>query len=148
METPMEEARLKIVVIDDDPAVLALLEVRLRSRYYVVSTSDAHNAVSLVRAELPDAVVCDIDMPGVSGAEISALLLKEPFTAHIPLVYLTNLATADEMADLGEEISGRPCVAKNAPIQKLRDMLDRLCPRDSGVLRITADGVEAAPSHA
>ena len=140
----MEQARMKIVVIDDDPAVLALLAMRLRSIYYVVSTSDAHNAASLVRMEIPDAVVCDIDMPGVSGAEISAALLADPFTARIPLVYLTNLATADEMMDLGEEISGRPCVAKNAPIQKLRDTLDRLCGRREDGVHAPAN-VEAAP---
>ena len=139
----MEQARMKIVVIDDDSAVLALLAMRLRSIYYVVSTSDAHNAAALVRSELPDAVVCDIDMPGVSGAEISAALLADPFTARIPLVYLTNLATADEMMDLGEQISGRPCVAKNAPIQKLRETLDRLCGRHQDLLGAPGDAAMA-----
>lgn len=123
----MEEAQTKIVVIDDDPAVLTVLETRLGVNYQLVCTDDPRNAVALIRRERPDAVLCDIDMPEVSGGDISAALLKDPSTAHIPFVFLTNLATAQELDDLGEEVSGRPCVSKGAPLAKLLATIERVC---------------------
>lgn len=123
----MEQALKKIVVIDDDPAVLAVLETRLGEGYVLVCTNDPDSAVSLVRQERPDAVVCDIDMPGTCGGDISVALLADPLTADIPFAYLTNLATVEELHDFDEVIGGRPCVAKGAPIAKLQAMIDRLC---------------------
>ena len=120
----MEEARKKIVVIDDDPAVLKVLETKLASRYFVVCTDNPASALALVRKEKPDAVLCDIDMPEVGGGEVAAALADDPLTANIPFVYLTNLVSPEEARDLGGRVSGRAGVSKRAPLGDLVRMIE------------------------
>ena len=113
------EARKKLLLIDDDEAVLALLVARLATRYEVFSSTDPTQAVPLAREEQPDAVLCDIDMPEMSGGEVVAALAADAFTVHIPVVYLTALVSPEEARDLGGDVGGRPGVSKRAPLAEL-----------------------------
>jgi CheY-like chemotaxis protein len=120
----MEEARKKILVIDDDPAVLKILETKLTSRYYVVSTDKPGQALALARREKPDVVLCDIDMPGMTGGEVAAALSGDRETSAIPFIYLTNLVSPAEAQDLGGQVGGRSGVSKRAPLAELVKLID------------------------
>ncbi|HSH89406.1 MAG TPA: response regulator [Ramlibacter sp.] len=113
-------ARKRILIIDDDAAVVALLVQKLaRSAFDVLSTVDPHKALGLAKSEQPDVVLCDIDMPGMNGGDVAAALAADPETAHIPLIYLTSLVSPNEARDLGGQVGGRPGVSKRAPLAEL-----------------------------
>jgi CheY-like chemotaxis protein len=117
----------KILLIDDDEAVLAVLDAKLSRRYEVLSTSQPQLALAIARRERPDAILCDIDMPELSGGEVAAALASDPGTADIPLIYLTALLTPEEADELQGSISGRPAVAKRAPLGQLVAMIEGNC---------------------
>jgi len=115
----------KILLIDDDEAVLACLSVKLSRRYEVICTTEPHLAVAMARRERPDLILCDIDMPGLAGGEVAAALAADPSTAAIPLVYVTGLVSPDEARELHGQIGGRPGVSKRAPLGELVGLIEK-----------------------
>lgn len=111
--------RRKIMMVDDDEAVIDFLQIKLGAQYDIVSTMSPENVVSLARRELPAVIVCDIDMPGMSGTEVSELLAEHPDTAAIPLIYLTGPALPRELEATGGMLGGKPAVSKTAPLAEL-----------------------------
>lgn len=82
-----ENTRKRILVVDDDRALAALLtEVLRRAGYEVSAAENAEEAVAAVAAATPDLAVLDINMPRVSGLELGALL-RDQF--DVPFVFLT-----------------------------------------------------------
>ena len=115
-------------MIDDDEAVVSYLVVKLSKIYDVLSTTDPKQAVSMARVEMPDVILCDIDMPGLNGGEVAAALKADPKTAAIPLIYLTGLVSPEEAHDLQGNVGGRPGVSKRAPLGELVARIDELTP--------------------
>lgn len=116
--------RKKVLLVDDDDAVVAYLSAKLAPRYDVVSTVQPRVAVAMARSERPDVILCDIDMPGMTGGEVAAALAAEADTAAIPLVYLSALVTPAETRALHGEVSGHPAVSKRARMAELVDRID------------------------
>jgi len=117
-------ARKKILLIDDDQAVVSYLVTKLSKLYEVASTTDPRMAVRLARSELPDVILCDIDMPEMSGGDVAAALSEDSDTARIPLIYLTALVSPEETRDLAGQVGGRPGVSKRAPLSELVQRID------------------------
>lgn len=111
--------RPRILVVDDDAAVTDLLELKLDRHYQVSVTNDPREVQALARTLQPQAVVCDIDMPGMDGGEVCRRLHNDPQTRRIPLLYLTSMVSNAEVAALDGEVGGRPGVSKGAPIQEI-----------------------------
>ena len=109
----------KILLVDDDEAVVAYLATKLAKSYEVVSTTDPRKAVAMARAQLPDVILCDIDMPGMSGGDVAAALAEDTGLARIPLIYLTGLVSPQEAQELQGQVGGRPGVSKRAPLAQL-----------------------------
>ncbi len=118
----------RILLVDDDPTVVSYLTTKLSKIYEVVSTSDPRKAVAMARSELPDVILCDIDMPGMSGGEVAAALSTDTGLARIPLIYLTDLVSPQEARDLQGQVGGRPGVSKRAPMAELMARIDELTP--------------------
>jgi CheY-like chemotaxis protein len=114
----------RILLIDDDAAVITYLVTKLSKLYEVVSTTEPKRAAAMARAELPDVILCDIDMPELSGGDVAALLASDSATARIPLIYLTGLVSPQEAQDLGGQVGGRPGVSKRAPLAELVAAID------------------------
>jgi DNA-binding NarL/FixJ family response regulator len=90
----MAEARRKILCIDDDRAVTALVAEELTARGFdVVVAYDGHEGFVAILKLMPDLVLCDISMPIMSGFEVlERLNALAPRLGHIPFVFLTALA--------------------------------------------------------
>jgi len=110
-----------ILIVDDDKAVLDLLETKLRARYRTLATTNAKEALAIARDKQPDLVLCDMDMPGMNGMELAAQVRKHGKT---PVLFLTGLVTADE-ARTGD-FKGEQVVAKTAPIGELLNRIGSL----------------------
>jgi len=83
-------ARRKILVIDDEPHVVAYLETLLQDNGYVtVSAADGLEGLEKVRSERPDLVCLDISMPEQSGIRFYRNLKDDPELSSIPVVVVT-----------------------------------------------------------
>ena len=95
----------KVLLVDDDSSITSYLVVKLSKLYDVVATNDPREAVALAKKEQPHVILCDIDMPHMSGGDVTAALAAEPMTAEIPVVYLTALVSPQETQDLEQVLS-------------------------------------------
>ena len=82
-----------ILVVDDDPVILQLLQVNFEMEGFVVITAaDGQEGVERTKADRPDIVVSDVMMPRMSGLELVSVLKADPATASIPVLLLTAKA--------------------------------------------------------
>jgi two-component system cell cycle response regulator len=82
----------RILVVDDIPANLKLLEVRLLAEYFdVLTAGDGYKALSICDSTHVDVILLDIMMPGMDGFEVCERLKSNPKTSHIPVVMVTAL---------------------------------------------------------
>jgi CheY-like chemotaxis protein len=115
----MRMGKKKILLVDDDQSVLVYLGAKLARHYDVVSTLDPYQALALARQEEPDLILCDYDMPGMTGSDVASALHADPQIAEIPLVYLTSLVSPGALRDLEGQVRGRPGASKRAPLADL-----------------------------
>jgi|EndMetStandDraft_5_1072996.scaffolds.fasta_scaffold176243_2 two-component system, OmpR family, alkaline phosphatase synthesis response regulator PhoP len=81
----------KILLIDDDSLLLALLERKLTARGYTVATANDGNAgVERARAEHPDLIVLDMMMPIMDGRQTLRAIQADPALSAIPVIMLTS----------------------------------------------------------
>lgn len=82
----------RILVVDDDPVIVMLIEGALANAGYksVVSVTDPREAVALFSQERPDLVLLDLNMPYLSGFEVLSLLHKSEPELFIPIVVLSS----------------------------------------------------------
>lgn len=111
--------RRKLLLVDDDEAVIDYLSVKLGSEFDLVSTGSPQEALELAREGKPDLVLCDIDIPGMDGGDVSAALFAHPETHAIPVVFLTALVTPEDLAARGNQLAGRAAISKQSPIQEI-----------------------------
>lgn len=116
----------KILLVDDDEAVVSYLVVKLARYYDLISTTDPTQVVAMAREEQPDLILCDIDMPDMSGGDLASALTDDPATAFIPVLYLTALVSPEEARDLQGQVGGRPGISKRAPLAELLARIDEL----------------------
>ena len=83
----------RILVVEDNATNLRLSTFLLESEGHVVlSAVDAESGVTMARAEQPDLILMDIQLPGMDGLEATKLLKADELTRAIPVVALTALA--------------------------------------------------------
>ena len=86
----MENETQKVVIIDDEPTTLLLLESAVESLAEVVTVSRSVAAFSVIQAQQPDLIVLDISMPELSGFDVCKQLKTSPSTASIPVIFITS----------------------------------------------------------
>jgi len=86
-----------VLVIEDNPANMKLASLLLRNvGHTVLCAVDAESGLTLARAEQPDLILMDIQLPGMDGLAATALLKKDPLTAAIPVIALTAMAMKED----------------------------------------------------
>jgi CheY-like chemotaxis protein len=86
-----------VLVVDDDPMILRLLEINFRLEGYRVETA-AHGerALELAASLGPRAIILDLMMPGMDGWEVCRRLRDDPATASIPIIALSARAQEED----------------------------------------------------
>jgi|GEM_PF-6977191 len=102
-------AAKKILLVDDDVAILGLFKEILSSAGYEVSTAaSGEQCLEVVSGVKPDLIILDVMMPGLNGPETAAKLAANLMTAKIPIIFATNSITEAQ-----EKLRGkRPFLSK------------------------------------
>ena len=90
----------KILIVDDEPQVLRLLQLSLEQAGYQVTTAeDGQEALNRVASDRPDLVIMDSVMPLMDGIEVVRRLKSDENTAQIPVVILTANDCSKDMEE-------------------------------------------------
>lgn len=83
----------KILIIEDNQANLNLMVyICKRFGYLTITASDGEEGIAVTRQEMPDLIICDIQLPKLNGYEIVKILKNDPQLQHIPIVAVTAYA--------------------------------------------------------
>ena len=87
----------KLLLVEDDPALLELLEYRFQNEGYDVrATPDGDEAMVMAAEDVPDLVILDWMVDGTSGIEVCRRLRRDKTTAHVPIIMLTAREAEDD----------------------------------------------------
>jgi len=90
-------AGAKVLLIEDDPQAIGLLQPLLVSKGFSVSTArDGVEGLEKVQAVSPDIILCDVSMPRMDGLEVCRRLKNHPSTRIIPVIMLTAFSDLDK----------------------------------------------------
>jgi putative two-component system response regulator len=112
----------RILVVDDTPANVRLLEAVLRQDFDTVAAIDGPSALQLATTEpTPELILLDVMMPGMDGFQVCSHLKSNPATSSIPIIFVTALTDAADEAR-GLAVGAVDYVTKpiNPPIVKAR----------------------------
>jgi DNA-binding response OmpR family regulator len=112
----------RILVIDDDPVIVQLLQVNFEMEdYEVVTATDPEVGLELAVAQPPDLVCLDVMMPRIDGLEVARRLRDHPATGSVPIVLLSAKAQYSDV-QAGEAIADAYITKPFDPL----DLLDRV----------------------
>jgi EAL domain-containing protein (putative c-di-GMP-specific phosphodiesterase class I) len=116
-----------VLVVDDETSVRQLLRDCLELDGYAVrEAADAMQAIERIAEGMPDCLVLDVMMPGMSGLELLERLRADPRTAGLPVLMLT--AATDDVTTWAGWANGASCyVPKPFDVEHLLDWVGRLC---------------------
>lgn len=84
-----EEARKKILIVDDDPTMLRMIKSLLGEKYLVYVAGSGMNAITFLATNKVDLILLDYEMPVISGAKVLEMIRSEVSTQDIPVMFLT-----------------------------------------------------------
>lgn len=121
-----------VLVIDDEPEMLRLLDYNLtRAGYAVLTARDGESGLAAARRHSPDLIILDVMMPGMDGLEVCKRLRQEPATASRPVLMLTAKAEEPDRV-LGLELGADDYVAKPFGMRELLARVKALLRRAEG----------------
>ncbi|WP_324678160.1 substrate-binding domain-containing protein [Hymenobacter sp. GOD-10R] len=97
--TANADSETLVLVIEDNPEVNGFLMRKLNTDFQVQSATDGHTGFRLATDLVPDLIVCDVMMPGLSGLEVVTKLRADWRTSHIPVVLLTARGAAEQQVE-------------------------------------------------
>jgi DNA-binding response OmpR family regulator len=116
----------RVLVCDDDPVILRLLQVNLELEGYdVVTGRNGEEAVSLAAETTPDLVILDIMMPRLDGYQACEQIKSNDATRDIPVIFLSAKAQQSDI-DKGEEFGVSAYLTKPFDPNELLSVVDRL----------------------
>ncbi len=129
-----------VLVVDDVPANVKLLEAKLTNEYYdVITAKDGFEAIEQTKAKKPDLILLDVMMPGIDGFEACRRLKQDPEVSHIPIVMVTALSEpSDRVAGLEagaddfitKPINDTALFARVRSLVRIKVLIDELRLRD------------------
>ncbi len=122
--------QITVLAIDDNPDTLSLLQRYVSgTRYYLVGTRDAEQALAMVEKLLPQIIVLDIMLPGVDGWELLGRLREHPKNRGVPIVVCTILPEEELALALGATAFIRKPVSRGDFLSALDLQVDLLAKR-------------------
>ena len=121
--------RIRILVVDDEPDVVTLMQRSLESGGYdVLCAYDGISALDLVDSEKPDMVLLDIMMPMMSGYEVCEQIKANPQTKHIPVLCVTS-AHSEDTRKRSKQAGAQGLLVKPFMPKELVAQIERFLPK-------------------
>ncbi len=122
--------RPKILVVDDEPEAVELVEFNLKKAGFdVLTAADGAEALKKARAALPSLIVLDLMLPEIDGLEVCKMLRRDAATARLPIIMLTAKAAEIDRV-LGLELGADDYVTKPFSPRELVLRIKKLLERD------------------
>lgn len=129
-----------ILVVDDVPANIKLLEAKLSNEYFdVITAKDGYECLAQARARKPDLILLDVMMPGMDGFECCRQLKQDADIAHIPVVMVTALSEPSDRVQgleagaddfITKPINDTALFARVRSLVRIKVLIDELRLRD------------------
>src|SRR5436309_7300216 len=124
----------KVLVVDDEPEAVELVEFNLRQAgFEVVAAAHGAEALKKARSTLPSLIVLDLMLPEVDGLEVCRMLRRDPATTDIPIIMLTaKAAEVDRVVGLelgADDYLTKPFSPREL-VLRVKKVLQRAQPRD------------------
>ena len=136
----------RVLIVDDEPAIVEVLEYNLEKEGFEVSTSrDGRDALARAKAQVPDIVLLDLMLPGTDGLTVCRQLRADPKTANIRILMIT--AKGDETDEIiGFSLGADDYVTKPFRVRPLIERVKALVRRPNEEAgeksQLALDGIE------
>ncbi|WP_027714251.1 hybrid sensor histidine kinase/response regulator [Desulfuromonas sp. TF] len=137
----MGSSKFTILVVDDSPTQLAMVQDTLEKEGFNVETAqDGVEAINKVYHSPPSLILSDVMMPELNGYHLCRLLKNDPRTAHIPIILLTNLTERHDRF-WGENAGADLYLEKSGDLTPILEAMDSMLPaRHPRTDDVTASG--------
>jgi CheY-like chemotaxis protein len=122
------ENNVKLLLVDDNPMVLGMLQHALNPFAKVVSATDSADALLKAVDDPPDLLVCDYRMPGMDGRQLVEKLKSRPATSNFSAILMASRADIDERLspqDAADDYLAKPFFLKEAT-KRIKRTVDRI----------------------
>ncbi len=120
-----------ILIIDDSPTDVRVVTTLLeRAGHKVAAVHSAEEGIEQVRAQLPDAVIMDVIMPGMNGFQATRILTRDPATSKVPIIIITTKSMETDRV-WGLRQGARAFITKPVSEKDLLDCINGLVPSAS-----------------
>ena len=131
-------AKKRILIVDDDPDILDVLELTLpHEEYEVVQAQDGEQALEKVYERPPDLIILDYIMPKIDGRSVCKKLKKDVLLRHLPIIMLTG------KGDIKDRVEGLDAGADDYIVKPFEP--EELLARIRTILRRSQIDLDAAP---
>ncbi|MBC7085600.1 MAG: response regulator [Methanomethylovorans sp.] len=147
----------RVLVVDDEPAIVDLMELYLRSDYEIIRAYNGKEALEKARSDKPSVIILDVMMPDMNGYEVCKVLKTSVETQFIPIIMVTALSGKDEKikglesgADefLSKPVNRLELVTRVKSLTRIKHLQDRIlaernyayqCIDVAGVIMVVVD---------
>jgi CheY-like chemotaxis protein len=112
-----------IMIVDDAPDNLLLLEMMLEERFEIIQAESGQACLDLVAQNIPDLILLDVNMPGMTGYEVCTKLRTDPVTSNLPILFVSAMINTEERL-AGFEAGGDEYINKPVDEKELLDKID------------------------
>ncbi len=87
----MTSAKKTVLIVEDSPTQALSIQLLLENEgLSLLNAPNGTKGIQLAQQHLPDAIILDVELPGISGFDVAVSLSKDPLTQHIPIIMLTK----------------------------------------------------------
>lgn len=148
--TPDRDGKLMILLVDDAPTNIQMLNETLREGYHLFFATNGRDALRIAAESLPDLILLDIIMPDMDGYEVCRALKADPTLRNIPIIFITAMCMQDDEA-IALELGAVDYITKpfNPTIVKLRirNQIELKRQRDLLARLSNLDGLTGIPNR-
>jgi CheY-like chemotaxis protein len=117
---------VKVLVVDDEVDFCYFVQKNLiqEGMFDVITATNGKDGIEIAESELPDIILLDLVMPDMAGEDVAAVLKENPSTANIPILFITALASKDDVVDREDnKIGNNYILPKPVRTKKLKETI-------------------------